>query len=90
MIGDNANRKQANGGGSAEIKALFEITPVLGIAKAFGGNTEVKYTKGYYVPPKKTEEYNWQAESVNIEDVYQAVAQKKDTATDKKKGKSSG
>ena len=87
VIGDNANRKQANGGGSAEIKALFEITPLLGIAKAFGGNTQVKYTKGYYVPPKKTEEFNWQAESVNIEVIYQAVAQKKDTAADKKKGK---
>ena len=31
VVGDNADRCQAPGGGSAEIKALYEITPLLGI-----------------------------------------------------------
>ena len=31
VIGENANIIHSNGGGSAEIKALYEITPLLGI-----------------------------------------------------------
>ena len=30
VIGENANRQHASGGGSAEIKALYEITPLMG------------------------------------------------------------
>ncbi|MCR5654377.1 MAG: glycoside hydrolase family 3 C-terminal domain-containing protein, partial [Lachnospiraceae bacterium] len=48
IIGDNANRQHALGGGSAEIKALYEITPLLGIKMLLGGNTEVVYEPGYY------------------------------------------
>ncbi|SFU39865.1 beta-glucosidase [Clostridium sp. DSM 8431] len=47
VIGENANVAHSNGGGSAEIKALYEVTPLLGIKMALGGNTEVKYYKGY-------------------------------------------
>lgn len=41
FIGQNAVISQAMGGGSAEIKALYEITPLLGISKFLGGNCEV-------------------------------------------------
>ena len=64
VIGDDANRMHANGGGSAEIKALYEITPLLGLAREYGGNTQVKYVPGYYVPKKFREEANWQEHSI--------------------------
>ncbi len=48
VVGENANRQHAPGGGSAEIKALYEITPLMGIQMLLGGNTEVVYKPGYY------------------------------------------
>lgn len=47
VIGDNADIIQSNGGGSAEIKALYEITPLMGLKIKLGGNTDVKFAKGY-------------------------------------------
>ncbi|NOW06650.1 glycoside hydrolase family 3 C-terminal domain-containing protein [Clostridium beijerinckii] len=47
VIGENANIAHSNGGGSAEIKSLFEITPLLGFNMRLGGETKVKYAKGY-------------------------------------------
>lgn len=46
VVGDNATTLHANGGGSAEIKALYEVSPMLGICQLLGGNTEVKYAQG--------------------------------------------
>lgn len=48
VIGDNANRMHALGGGSAEIKALYEISPLLGLKMLLGGSCEVVYEPGYY------------------------------------------
>lgn len=48
VVGENANRQHAPGGGSAEIKALYEITPLLGIHMLLGGNTQIAYLPGYY------------------------------------------
>ncbi len=48
VVGENANRRQAPGGGSAEIKALYEITPLLGLNMLLGGNTEITYIPGYH------------------------------------------
>ena len=67
VIGNNADMPQANGGGSAEIKALYEITPLMGLAREYGGNTEVRFTPGYYVPKKTGKEANWQEDSVSAE-----------------------
>lgn len=47
VIGDNANRRQAFGGGSSEVNALFEITPLLGLKMFLGGNYKVNYARGY-------------------------------------------
>ena len=52
------------GGGSAEIKALYEITPLLGISKFLGGNCEVRYARGYDIPAKKESDHNWQEDSL--------------------------
>lgn len=56
VIGENANVTHSNGGGSAEIKALYEITPLLGFKMKLGGNTEVQYVKGYSADKEKSEE----------------------------------
>ena len=68
VIGDNAVRLHANGGGSAEIKALYEISPLLGIKCLLGGNCEVTYTPGYYVPSKAESDKNWQEDSLKDQD----------------------
>lgn len=67
VIGDNAKRRQSLGGGSAEIKALYEIVPLMGIKSYLGGSREVVYAPGYYVPEKKAQDCNWQADSVSDE-----------------------
>ena len=64
VIGDNAVRQHALGGGSAEIKALYEIAPLMGIKMQLGGNCQVDYVPGYYVPEKETTEHNWQEDSL--------------------------
>ena len=64
VIGGNAAAIHSNGGGSAEIKALYEISPLMGIKKFLGGNAKVSYAPGYVLPEKKTGDgTNWQAES---------------------------
>lgn len=71
VVGENANRCQAPGGGSAEIKALYEITPLLGISMLLGGNTEIKYEPGYCnedignIWASNDDEQNGQADSLN-------------------------
>ncbi len=63
IIGDNAERLHALGGGSAEIKALYEISPLMGIKSQLGGNTKVTFARGYCVSPKEEAEVNWQETS---------------------------
>lgn len=48
VIGDNGNRLHALGGGSAEIRALYELSPLTGLKMVLGGNCEVVYEPGYY------------------------------------------
>ena len=65
VIGHNAEHNHAGGGGSAEIKAIYEISPLLGLKKAFGGNVDIQYAVGYYVPgDKDVNEVNWQEASL--------------------------
>lgn len=66
VIGDNGNRIQCYGGGSAEIKALYEITPLLGIKMLLGGNAKVDFVPGYYADnfDHMNTETNWQADSL--------------------------
>lgn len=47
VVGDNAIRTHANGGGSAEIKALYEHTPYAGISMYLGGGTKLSFVAGY-------------------------------------------
>ncbi len=66
VIGDNGDRIHSNGGGSAEIKALYEISPLMGIKKLLGGNAQVVYAKGYCADDleKTDSDVNWQADSL--------------------------
>lgn len=65
VIGHNGEHNHAGGGGSAEIKALYEISPLLGLKKALGGNADIAYAQGYYIPGKKdVNEVNWQEASL--------------------------
>lgn len=64
VIGQNGAAIHSNGGGSAEIKALYEISPLMGIKKLLGGNAKVSYAPGYYIPGSENQsEINWQADS---------------------------
>ena len=64
VIGANAAFQHAGGGGSAELKALYEITPLLGIRKLLGGNCKITYAPGYVgAEGGKREEISWQASS---------------------------
>lgn len=65
LIGHNAEHNHAGGGGSAEIRALYEISPLLGLKKALGGNVDISYAQGYFIPGEKdVNEVNWQAASL--------------------------
>lgn len=65
LIGDNAESIHSNGGGSAEIKALYEITPLMGVKMLLGGNTEVGFARGYCREEDIVEsEMNWQEKSM--------------------------
>lgn len=64
VIGANAITAHALGDGSAEIKALYEITPLMGIKKLLGGNADVRFAPGYHVPDNGgRSEISWQANS---------------------------
>ena len=66
VIGHNAAKIHSDGGGSAEIKALYEICPLMGLKCYLGGNAQVQYYQGYYVPEKpKTFDHSWQADSLD-------------------------
>ena len=65
VIGENADVTHSNGGGSAEIKALYEITPLMGLTMVVGGNIEVTYAPGYMRDPVVTDsDKNWQEASL--------------------------
>jgi beta-glucosidase len=49
VIGDNATRKHAHGGGSTTIKAKYEITPLEGLQTKVGNAVKISYAQGYSV-----------------------------------------
>jgi beta-glucosidase len=50
VIGENADIRHASGGGSAEIKALYEVTPLQAL-KEMLPDVDIRYAKGYPVDP---------------------------------------
>lgn len=49
VIGANANRKHAGGGGSSQVKAFYEITPLQGLKNLLGDEVEIIYAPGYEI-----------------------------------------
>ncbi len=93
VIGHNAEHLHAGGGGSAEIKALYEISPLMGLKMALGGNADISYAQGYYIPGKKNvNEVNWQEASLERQvmgpenpDSPEQIALRKEIAKNRKK-----
>lgn len=50
VIGYNAERKQSMGGGSSQVRAFYEITPLAGI-RSQAGTAQVSYAQGYEIKP---------------------------------------
>jgi beta-glucosidase len=53
VIGEHAVRKFAAGGGSAGIKALYEVTALEGIIRRVGGQANVTYSAGFLQPERR-------------------------------------
>jgi beta-glucosidase len=49
VIGVNAARPQAGGGGSSQIKAFYEITPLKGLQTLAGEGIRINYSQGYRI-----------------------------------------
>jgi len=49
VIGENANRPNALGGGSSQIKALYEITPLQGLKNLLSSDVNITYAQGYNI-----------------------------------------
>lgn len=73
VIGENAIRIHSNKGGSSELKALYEVAPLMGIKKILGGNVSVEFAKGYECVDKLEsiydDEESWQASSTQEVDI---------------------
>ncbi len=68
VIGENAIKTHAQSGGSPEIKALYEITPLLGIEALLGGNHKITYVPGYSSDPESGSKtvYNLREKAVRV------------------------
>ena len=65
VIGKNATAIHSCGGGSAEIKALYEVTPLMALLNAGGGDTHIEYEPGYFIPDSEaSQSQNWQETSL--------------------------
>lgn len=66
VIGDNAKRTHAAGGGSSEVRALYDISPLLGLRMVLGGDAQIDWLPGYYVDNEKhvIGDVDWQADSL--------------------------
>lgn len=56
VVGANATRLQSMGGGSSQVKAFYEITPLEGLKKLLGNEVQITYLPGYEI--KKGANYN--------------------------------
>lgn len=73
VIGENAVRKFAIGGGSSQIKAKYEITFLEGLKNAIGDKTSIDFAQGYFLSKKNTVDEKMIKEAV-------ALAKKSDLA----------
>lgn len=53
VIGENASRENAMGGGSSQVKAKYEITPLAGLKNYLGDAVNITYARGYKIERDK-------------------------------------
>jgi beta-glucosidase len=58
VIGYNAERKQSLGGGSSQVKAFYEITPLEGLKKIAADKISIVYSQGYKIERGATADAN--------------------------------
>lgn len=63
VIGANADHIHSNGGGSAVVKALHEVSPLLGLHGRIGGNVTITYARGY-AAQQVVQDEGWQETSL--------------------------
>ncbi len=49
VIGENADRPNALGGGSSQIKARYEVTPLQGLKNLLNNSVDITYAQGYKI-----------------------------------------
>ncbi|MBC6989548.1 glycoside hydrolase family 3 C-terminal domain-containing protein [Hymenobacter sp. BT491] len=49
VIGENATRENSMGGGSSQLKAKYEITPLQGLKTELGSQANITYAQGYKI-----------------------------------------
>jgi len=66
VIGENATRPMAAGGGSAELKAKYEVSPLEGIQEKFP-RARIKYAQGYKAhAPAEKQMPKWKSENKKL------------------------
>ncbi|MBC7417244.1 MAG: glycoside hydrolase family 3 C-terminal domain-containing protein [Pedobacter sp.] len=66
VIGQNATRENAMGGGSSQVKANFEITPLHGLKNLLGDKVNIQYAQGYKIARDQKADPQMIAEAVKI------------------------
>lgn len=54
VIGANAERKHAGAGGSSQVNAKYEVTPLAGLKKLLGEEVNIRYAPGYEISKDAT------------------------------------
>lgn len=80
VIGDLATRKTAAGGGSAGIKAFYEVTPLEGLVRRAGDRLNITYSQGYAPPAPRPRTPATQPAENNLIDRAVAAAKQADVA----------
>ncbi|RZJ74791.1 MAG: glycosyl hydrolase [Flavobacterium sp.] len=65
VIGENATRENAMGGGSSQVKAKYEITPLQGLKNLLGNNAKITYARGYKIEKSQKADDELIAEAVS-------------------------
>ncbi|TKB96898.1 glycoside hydrolase family 3 C-terminal domain-containing protein [Pedobacter cryophilus] len=65
VIGENATQENAMGGGSSQVKAKYEITPLQGLKNLLGTSTEITYARGYRIQRNQNADAQLIEEAVN-------------------------
>ncbi|MBC7653566.1 MAG: glycoside hydrolase family 3 C-terminal domain-containing protein [Oligoflexus sp.] len=64
VIGENATRENSMGGGSSQVKAKYEITPLQGLKNLLGATTNITYARGYKIDKSQKADDTLIAEAV--------------------------